>query len=659
MRAFGRRIACAAFFACALASHAAPASDPAMLVHLLDYISVDYAGAVADGKVKSADEFKEMNEFAAHVAEGVARLDANAQRDSLEASAAALVRLVASKAPAADVAAAASALKQSIVSAYGVAIGPSAVPDLKRAAVLYAEHCSGCHGTTGLGDGPLARGMDPAPANFHDGGRQSQRSVHGLYNTITLGVAGTAMRAFAELSTADRWALAYFAANLASPPEALVRGRLLWDEGHQRGQFTSQAAIAGPTSAQVRERSGDDAADVLAYLRSDPARLEAGRAQPLEHARAKIQQSMELYSRGQGRAAQEAALSAYLEGFELVEASLATVDEPLMRSIERLMIDYRNALKSELPLAEVRPLSRRIDTALSEAQARLAQSGLSPLASFTASFIILLREGLEALLVVVALAAFLRRGGQAHALPYLHLGWIGALVLGALTWLAAAHLIEVSGASREITEGVTGLIAAAMLLYVGFWLHDKSHARAWNEFVMAGAKAVQPGAAWGLALMAFLAVYREVFETILFYEALWIQAEGEAMPILAGLGAAVLALAAIGAAMLRYSVRLPLGLFFGASGILLAVLAVVLAGNGVASLQEAGWLPTTPVPFVTLTWLGIHPNAQSLGVQLVLAIAVVALLRMSSRKTLSIASQHRESRASQPTTPTSHRETPQ
>jgi high-affinity iron transporter len=146
---------------------------------------------------------------------------------------------------------------------------------------------------------------------------------------------------------------------------------------------------------------------------------------------------------------------------------------------------------------------------------------------------------------------------------------------------------------------------------------------------MGGASALRPGAAWGLALMAFLAVYREVFETVLFYQALWTQASGEIAAIIGGFLAAAVALAAITWMMLRYSIRMPLGVFFGASGILLALLAVVLAGNGIAALQEAGMIPVSPVAFITISWLGIHPNVQSLATQLALALAVIALFGIS------------------------------
>ncbi|APV52492.1 hypothetical protein BWI17_16145 [Betaproteobacteria bacterium GR16-43] len=622
----------AAVFLLLFVSIAAPtarAQDPSMVVHLLDYIAVDYAEAVLDGKVRNADEYKEMTDFAANVAEGIAKLADAPQKASLAQRAESLKEMVAAKASPTAVSAAASALRQSLVVAYKVAIGPRRAPDLGRAATLYSQHCASCHGATGLGDGPVAKGMDPAPANFHEAERQHQRSIHGLYNTLSLGVGGTPMRGFQELSDADRWALAYYAASWGAPDEEVARGRRLWESGAFKDRFSAQASIAGSSANEVRAQGGNDAAAVLAYLRRNPALLDQGKASPLDFTREKLAESLALHKQGQRDAAVQASLTAYLDGFEMVEASLATVDEPLMRRIESSMIGYRNLLKSGAPVPEVEAMGRRIDDALVDAQSALSSGGLSPAASFLASFIILFREGLEAVLVIAALLAFLRRSGQAHAIPFLHLGWTLALFAGGLTWFAANRLIQVSGAHREVTEGLSALVASAMLLYVGFWLHGKSNAQAWQGFLMQGAKAIRPGAAWGLAFMAFLAVYREIFETILFYEALWAQAPEQSSAIVAGLLAAAVALGALTWAMLRFSLRLPLGLFFGASALLLAALSVILAGNGVSALQEAGWLAVTPVAFPTISWLGIHPSLQALGTQVVLVAVILGLWRHS------------------------------
>ena len=610
-----------------LASLGARAQDAALAVHLLDYIAVDYAEAVAGGKVRNAGEYKEMAEFAASVVDAIGKLPPAPEKAALEDSATRLASRVGAKAEPAEVSAAAGKLRQAVVAAYHVAIGPKRAPDLVRGGAIYAERCSSCHGANGLGDGIAARGLEPAPSNFHDRERQRLRSAHGLFNTVTRGVEGTSMRAFADLPEDDRWALAYIVANFGASDAERARGQSLW-QAADKSEWSTHAAVAGRTAAEVELAGGADGVAIQAYLRAHPSVLDSGRPSPIAFARENLERSRALHAKGDIDGATRAALTAYLEGFELVEASLGAVDADLARRVEAAMVGYRNALESG-SAAEVRALADRADALLAESQGALSTS-LSAPASFAASLVILLREGLEAVLVVAALLAFLRRGGQAHAIRYVHAGWIAALALGAATWYVATTLVAVSGAHREVTEGVLGLVAAAMLLYVGFWLHDKSSAQAWQRFLMRGAGR---GASWGLALMAFLAVYREVFETVLFYQALWLQAHGQEAAIAAGVGVALVALAAITFAMLRWSLRMPLGLFFGAGGILLAVLAVIMAGNGVAALQEAGWLPVTPVGFVSVSWLGIHPNAQAIGTQLLLAILVIALLRASSRRT--------------------------
>lgn len=622
--------AMAAFFLL-MASPFARAQDAALVVHLLDYIAVDYSAAVVDGKVASRDEYAEMTEFGANVEAGLAKLPDSPERARLITGSQMLRKLIADKAPPPAVAKVAGDLRRDVVSIYRVAVGPRKAPDLSNATVLYAAQCANCHGATGLGDGPLAKGMEPAPANFHETERSHVRSVHGLYNTLTLGVAGTPMRAFTEIPDEDRWALAYLTSNWGASAEEMARGRKLWEAGAMRTQFPGQAAIAGRSYQDVVQSAGADGAAVLTYLRANPALLEQGKPDSWKVARDRLAESVEHYRKGNADAAVTAALSSYLDGFELTESSLRLVDEDLMRKIESAMIAYRNALKDMAPIDRIEAMARDLDAAIVQAQEKVSGGGLSEEATFLAAFIILLREGLEAVLVVVALAAFLRRSGQIQALPYLHFGWIAALLLGGVTWFVATRVIAASGASREMTEGISALVASAMLLYVGFWLHDKSHAQAWQGFLLRGTRSLGTGAAWGLAFMAFLAVYREVFETVLFYETLWAQAPDQSRAIGAGFVAALVTLGAVTWAMLKFSVKLPLGVFFGASGILLAILAVVLAGNGISALQEAGVFPVTQVSFVTVSWLGIHPNVQGLGVQAVLSLIIVGLLLLRRR----------------------------
>src|SRR4030095_1027657 len=128
-----------------------------------------------------------------------------------------------------------------------------------------------------------------------------------------------------------------------------------------------------------------------------------------------------------------------------------------------------------------------------------------------------LGAGLEPLLGGAAIGALLVKTGRRDALPYVHAGWIGALALGGVTWVTASYVVTVSGAGREVTEGVTALVAAVMLLYVGFWMHRHAHAARWKTFLEGRVQAALSGRTlWTLASISLLAGYREAFETVVF-----------------------------------------------------------------------------------------------------------------------------------------------
>ena len=293
-----------------------------------------------------------------------------------------------------------------------------------------------------------------------------------------------------------------------------------------------------------------------------------------------------------------------------------------MREIETAMSQYRAQLGRRTPATEVREQAGRINNLFDRAAGVLRDSHTDSTTAFLGSFTILLREGLEALLIVIGMIAFLRKAERREVLPYVHAGWVGALLAGAATWAAATYLIDISGANREVTEGVSALFAAAVLLSVGIWMHQKSLAGRWQQYLHAKMSAVLTRrSAIFLFLLAFVAVYREVFETILFYIAMW--SEQASSAIIAGLVAGSVVLAAVAYWMLRMSKRLPIGQFFSASSILIAVLAVVLVGKGVAALQEAGWIAQALVAAPRIEWLGVYPSWQSLLAQLTVAVVAV------------------------------------
>jgi high-affinity iron transporter len=617
----------------------AAAGTPQTVVNLLDYVSVEYPAFVRDGRVLDADEYAEQVEFSSQVRGLIAALPANAQRAALVARAAELSRLVQDKADAAQVTALARDIQHGVIDAYAVAVTPRQPPDLTAAATLYAAHCGQCHGALGDGAGPAAASLDPAPTDFRDAERASARSVYGLYNTISLGVAGTAMAGFGQLSEEERWALAFHVSGFSADDALRARGAAAWERGAGRDRFPDLAAVATATPSEARG-AGPEAEAILAFLRSQPSAAAAAPGSPIDFSIATLDRSRDAWRAGRTEEAYQLAVSAYLEGFELAEPALAGADPELTKRTEQVMMAYRNAIRAGAAAQQLESAHAAAISLLRQAKHALSSGNLSPAAGLASALIIILREGLEAILVLAAMGAFLVKTQRREGLPWLHAGWISALLLGALTWVVSSTLIAVSGAQREVTEGVTALVSAGVLLYVGFWLHSKSSAARWSAFIrgrMAGAAGsfgLRAGLA--IALVAFLAVYREVFETVLFYQALWLQA-GTAgrSAVLIGFAAGAAALVLLAWAMVRFSLRLPLSLFFGASAALLAVLAVVFAGQGIAALQEAGKLPVSPLDFPAVPLLGIYPNLQGLLLQLALVAVIIGgwfMMRAPARR---------------------------
>lgn len=590
---------------------------------LLDYIAVDYREAVRDGKVVNDAEYVEMVEFSKSARERITQLPVTGARQDLQQKAVALEKLIAGKQPPDTIAVAARAVAADLIKAYPVPLAPSATPDLARGEQIYAQQCASCHGATGDANGPDSAGLDPPPIAFTDAARASERSVFALFQVIEQGLDGTSMRSFAELSPEDRWAVAFYSGSLAFT--STDAGERLWKEDAKlRSSFNMDRLVSATPALLGAELGEDKAKAISAYLRRHPEAVAAEQTSgALTFARGKLNEALAAYERKDSRAATDLALSAYLDGFEPVEAVLAARDNVLMLRIENAMIAVRAGIANGQPVEAVRGQVATLDGLFGEAEKVLGSSEASSTASFLAAFTILVREGLEALLIVIAMIAFLNKAGRRDVLPYVHGGWAAALVAGAVTWVIATWMITISGASRELTEGFGSLLAAAVLLWVGIWMHGKSHANAWQRYIRdkMGA-ALNKRSAWFLFALAFVVVYREVFETILFYAAIWAQGNGGAM--LAGALAAIVVLTVVAVAMMYFSRRLPIGEFFKYSSWLIAVLAVVLIGKGTSALQEAGYITVNPLPgWPRSELLGLYPTQEGMIAQALMAVLLI------------------------------------
>lgn len=233
------------------------------------------------------------------------------------------------------------------------------------------------------------------------------------------------------------------------------------------------------------------------------------------------------------------------------------------------------------------------------------------------SALILIREAVEATLVVSALATYLRRAGAADRVWVLYTGVGVALPLSLLTGWAMTSVMRTAGASRAIVEGATMLLAAAVLFYVSFWLFSKSESRRWQTWIAGQVdSAISRGSLLALGAAACLAVYREGAETVLFYHALFAGNPDHGGAIVAGIGVASCLLVIVYLLLKRLALRLPHASFFAATAVLVYGLGLVFVGQGIIELQAAGRLPTTPLPgFPQVTWLGIGASLQGMLAQ--------------------------------------------
>jgi len=340
------------------------------------------------------------------------------------------------------------------------------------------------------------------------------------------------------------------------------------------------------------------------------------------------------YTRGDQQAAPLAG-DAYLE-FEPVETRLGAVDPGLKGGIEERFLHLRQVLRAPGNEAKVRSLASAIHGEFAAARTAL-QPHSSPYALFVQSATIILREGFEVVLVIGALLAYVVKAGNPAMQRPIYAGTGVGIVASLATAVVMEEVLRSYPRSSDILEGFTMLLAAAVLFFVSYWLVSKSEADKWQRYIRGKVHtAMSNGRGVTLASAAFLAVYREGFETVLFYQALYASAPATPMTVTAGCIAGSMVLLVVTVLFRRFQVRIPIRQFFFVTGLLLYAMAAIFAGQGVHELQDAGMIAVTPLNGIpTIELLGIYPTLQSLALQAVfialLIYATAVTLRASRR----------------------------
>jgi high-affinity iron transporter len=555
--------------------------NPAKRLSSIVSVAVEeYSKAFDDaGKLVAPAEYAETTDFlrdAKDVAGTLKSYSAAQTRAILDT----LTAAVAAKRPVAEI--------RAIHARFGASLGRSGAIDLPSAPLdtaeghrLYSANCASCHGDKGFGEGPGGHGLAIRPPGIGSRDSLPDMTPALAFNVISVGITGTPMAAYSEsLTPQQRWNVVKYVYALRGEPMQL------------------------PTATQ-------DVTSVDAAAQSVMSLLDSALAFAIL---------------GKNAEAGDRAFDAYI-AFEPLETPVRAKKPALVSSMERHFADFKGAVRRN-DMEGARNARNSIEAGIPEVL-ELARKQSGGLGSFFQSLLIILREGFEAILVIGAVVAFLIKTGHRERLRSI---WVGA-ILGVLASFGTAFLLKGVFAympgSREIVEGVTMLIAVVVLFSVSYWLISKVEAAKWQQFIREKVnRSLEEGGGKALALVSFLAVYREGAETALFYQALF--SEGNvAVPLSLGILAGFGLLAVIFTLFYRFGIRIPMRPFFTATSVLLYFMAFIFMGKGISELQEANVVSITMLPgFPHVPSLGIFPSLETVAAQgLLIALFIFAIVK--------------------------------
>jgi len=653
-----------------LANSSADEANVKRMLGLLDYIATDYSEAVRDGKVVSEAEFKEMSDFAATVQAKLPELQTlnKSALQNLQKDIQSLKFEIAKKGDISSVRQYIKNAKTVLYTNYKLDLYPKFALDLSNAASLYQNNCASCHGASAHGDGPLSVKMEPPPRDFHEAGVLDHSSPFKFFNLMNIGVSETAMRSYeSDMTLEQRWNLAFYLSaarqfektnDLLSDPENKdLLARFAKDESINLELLATKTDGELLSWAQEKGYAKDEKSSSLSlyYLRAMApyrnaetavvASVAKGENQNAENVLAidatlaEIAQAKSNFSKKMFIEAEGKLIDAYLNQFEKTEVSLTLLDKTLVQRVEGLFIEARKHARAkdevqfQSAISELEKTLNVVKTLFSKPEQEKSEISVWS-GEFFSSFIIILREGFEAFLIIAAILALLRNIDARHLNKWIHAGWIMAVIAGFLTFIVTNYLIEISGAAKEVVEGISTAVAAVVLFYVSFWLLSNSEKKSWEKLIRNSATdSVNNGKVSMLFFLAFIAVYREAAETVLFYQALVNSASFLFSGIVMGLIVGTLVLAVICFLFYYYGLKLPMKKFFLATSTIMIVLSIILSGKAINEIIEAGYLKGTVVgslPRVEL--IGFYPVWESLLVQgILVAFALTYYIVIVSR----------------------------
>jgi len=347
----------------------------------------------------------------------------------------------------------------------------------------------------------------------------------------------------------------------------------------------------------------------------------------IDSIRIKLVELLQKYKEGENDEAFMAARSAYLDSYERIEVPLRPINPDYTLDMEIKFAELRNLILQHQPYPRVEAKVVEIRSGLDESERLVTGTGtLAPSLAFSTSFSIIFREGLESALIIGAILTYLEASRNSHYKKHVYLGIVIAIIATVITWFIAQFVIDITGASKDLIEAIAGILAVAVLFWVSFWILNKVETKKWIEFVKAKVwQATTTGSVMVFAMLSFFTIYREGFETVLFYQAMFSFAKNMEIFVFLGLVLGLAVIISVVFIIRKLGKKLPLRVLFGLTMAIGAYMSIAFIGNAIREFQEIGYISTTHlfgiIPRLEInlaTMTGIHPTLETTIAQILL-----------------------------------------
>jgi high-affinity iron transporter len=376
---------------------------------------------------------------------------------------------------------------------------------------------------------------------------------------------------------------------------------------------------------------------------TDPEKM--GVRNDIDTIRIKLVDLLQQYKGGKYDEAFAISRSAYLDSYEGIEIPLRPINPDFTLDMEIKFAELRNLIQQHQPYANIEAKVVEIRNGLDESERLVTGTGvIAPSLAFSTSFSIIFREGLESALIIGAIIAYLEASRNARYKKHVYLGIVIAIVGTVITWYIAQFVISITGASKELIEAIAGISAVAVLFWVSFWIINKVETKKWIEFVKAKVwQATTTGSVMVFAMLSFFTVYREGFETVLFYQAMLSFAKNMETFVILGLILGLAVIISLVFIIRKLGKKLPLRVLFGLTIAIGAYMSIAFIGNAIREFQEVGYISTTHlfgiIPRLEInlaTMTGIHPTLETTIAQIILlsvyAVGALYILFIQPRR---------------------------